>query len=240
MSGATNPLSLFAFGGILLSSIAWFQVALSREARQKSPNKWWWLSLFTLGEAVSVGLVSSVYRFHSVILAMGATAIASVTVSAYTVLNRNSKYDLSQWGATLSSYVRLMCVWGGGCRTCPSCGPCSHAIFVMLSYHVGSIYILELDRWSMILLVYLLFGIAQGLGWLPTNLIPYSHMAYSAFATLLFSFYLAYHTKLIVGGKHAKYRMNEKDYVFGAMALYMDIVNIFLSILRLIGEDKKE
>ena len=27
-----------------------------------------------------------------------------------------------------------------------------------------------------------------------------------------FSFYLAYHTKLIVAGKHAKYQMNEKDY----------------------------
>lgn len=90
----------------------------------------------------------------------------------------------------------------------------------------------------MILIVYGLFGLAQNVGWLPTGFIPYSHMAYSAFASLLFSFYLAYHTKLIVGGKHAKYRLNEKDYVFGAMALYMDIINIFLSILRLIGEDK--
>jgi hypothetical protein len=80
----------------------------------------------------------------------------------------------------------------------------------------------------MILLVYALVGIAQNLGWMPFDIVPFSGMMYSAFASVLFSLYLAHHTKLIVGGKHSKYRMNDKDYVFGAMALYVDIVNIFL------------
>lgn len=65
-------------------------------------------------------------------------------------------------------------------------------------------------------------------------------MLYSVFATCLFSLFLAYHTKLIVGGKHAKYRMNEKDYVFGAMALYVDIIQIFLNILQIIGGEREE
>jgi FtsH-binding integral membrane protein len=34
--------------------------------------------------------------------------------------------------------------------------------------------------------------------------------------------------------------MNEKDYVFGAMSLYNDIISIFIYVLKLIGEDKDE
>jgi FtsH-binding integral membrane protein len=41
-------------------------------------------------------------------------------------------------------------------------------------------------------------------------------------------------------GKHSKYQMNEKDYVFGAMSLYNDIISIFIYILKLLGEDKDE
>jgi protein lifeguard len=192
----TNPLVMVPLGGILLSTVAWFRMAAHPEARQKSPDKWWWMAAFTFGEAVSLGCLSSLFKLQSVLLAMGATTIATITVSAYTILQRNAKYDLSQWGATLSS-------------------------------------------WAMALLVFLVVGLAQELNWLPFKLIPYTDMAYSLFATFLFSLFLAHHTKLIVGGKHSKYRMNEKDYVFGAMALYVDIINIFLNILQLIGEDRK-
>lgn len=190
-----SPLLWIPLMGVFASTIAWFRVAISPNARQKSPNKWWWLTIFTLGEAVSIGAISSLYKLRSVVTAMGATALATVTVSMYTILQQNPKYDLSQWGATLSS-------------------------------------------WTTILLVYLLIGISQNVGWLPAGFLPYSEMLYSGFAVCLFTLYLAYHTKLIVGGKHAKYRMNDKDYVFGAMALYVDIVNIFLHILALLGDER--
>ncbi|KAG7358446.1 integral membrane protein [Nitzschia inconspicua] len=193
----TNSLVMIPLGGILLSTIAWFRMAASPEARQKSPNKWWWMTAFTIGEALSLGCLSSLYKLQSVLLAMGATAVSSISISAYTIMQKNAKYDLSQWGATLSS-------------------------------------------WAMILLVFLVVGLAQELKWLPFKLVPYSDMAYSIFASFLFSLFLAHHTKLIVGGKHSKYRMNEKDYVFGAMTLYVDIINIFLNILQLIGEDRNK
>jgi FtsH-binding integral membrane protein len=90
----------------------------------------------------------------------------------------------------------------------------------------------------MILLAYLAIGIFQEMGVIPTFM-PFSDMFYSLLASCLFSAFLAYHTKLIVAGKHSKYRMNEQDYVFGAMALYNDIVNIFLHILKIIGQDKR-
>ena len=54
----------------------------------------------------------------------------------------------------------------------------------------------------------------------------------------LFSFYLAYHTRLIFSGKYnTEYQLNEEDYVFGAMALYSDIINIFIYILRFLADD---
>jgi hypothetical protein len=58
-----------------LSTIAWFIMNISLEARRKSPVKWQILSLFTLGEAISVGFVSSFYKFQSVMSAMMATAV---------------------------------------------------------------------------------------------------------------------------------------------------------------------
>lgn len=195
-TGKTSPLLWVPLAGVFASTIAWFRVAISPKARHQSPNKWWWLTIFTFGEAISIGAISSLYQLRSVIMAMGATALATVTVSMYTICQQNPKYDLSQWGATLSS-------------------------------------------WTTILLVYLMLGLAQNVGWLPAGFMPFSDMLYSVFCTFLFSLYLAYHTKLIVGGKHAKYQMNEKDYVFGAMALYVDIVNIFLHILQLIGQERE-
>jgi FtsH-binding integral membrane protein len=90
----------------------------------------------------------------------------------------------------------------------------------------------------MILLAYILLGIVQEIGWLPYGIVPYNEMVYSFFASCLFSAFLAHHTKLIVAGKHAKYRMNEQDYVLGAMALYTDVVNIFLNLLQLLGKER--
>ena len=61
---------------------------------------------------------------------------------------------------------------------------------------------------------------------------------YSACGATLFSFYLAHHTKLIVAGKHSKYQMNEKDYVYGAVSLFNDIINLFIYVLKILGEEK--
>lgn len=195
LTGQASPFLWIPLAGVFVSTLAYFRLAISPQARQKAPNKWWWLSIFTIGEAISIGALSSLYKLRSVVTAMGVTALAATTVSVYTTSQQNSKYDLSQWGATLSS-------------------------------------------WATILLVYLMIGVAQEIGWLPRGFLPYSDMMYSCFATGLFSLFLAYHTKLIVGGKHSRYRMNEKDYVLGAIVLYVDIVNIFLNILQLMGQER--
>lgn len=182
--------------GLFASTIAWFRVCSSPDARRRSPNKWLWLAIFTAGESLTVGFISSFYKFRSVVSAMGATALAASAVSLYTINQNNPNRDLSQIGASLSS-------------------------------------------WATILLTYLMIGMLQQSGVLPQGFLPFSDMLYSGFAACLFSAFLAYDTKLIVAGKHTKYRMNEQDYVYGAMALYSDVVGIFLNMLQMLGDERE-
>lgn len=56
-------------------------------------------------------------------------------------------------------------------------------------------------------------------------------MVYSVCGALLFSLYLIYDTQMMMGGKH-KYSISPEEYIFAALNLYLDIINIFLFILR--------
>eukprot|EP00746_Dinoflagellata_sp_MGD_P002627 gnl/MRDRNA2_/MRDRNA2_105146_c0_seq1.p1 gnl/MRDRNA2_/MRDRNA2_105146_c0~~gnl/MRDRNA2_/MRDRNA2_105146_c0_seq1.p1 ORF type:complete len:284 (+),score=29.97 gnl/MRDRNA2_/MRDRNA2_105146_c0_seq1:72-923(+) len=66
---------------------------------------------------------------------------------------------------------------------------------------------------------------------------PLIHTVFAAIGTLLFSCYIVYDTQLIIGGRH-KVQFNIDDYVFAALNLYLDIVNLFLFILSLFGNRK--
>mmetsp|Transcript_3897 Transcript_3897/g.8946 ORF Transcript_3897/g.8946 Transcript_3897/m.8946 type:complete len:269 (-) Transcript_3897:151-957(-) len=54
------------------------------------------------------------------------------------------------------------------------------------------------------------------------------------FGVLLFSFYIVYDTQLIMGG-NSKHSYDIDDYVFAALNLYLDIINLFLYMLELMG-----
>lgn len=59
-------------------------------------------------------------------------------------------------------------------------------------------------------------------------------LVYASIGALIFSLYLIYDTQMIMGGKH-KYSISPEEYVYASLALYMDIVNIFVYILTIIG-----
>mgnify|MGYP003386201912 FL=1 len=59
-------------------------------------------------------------------------------------------------------------------------------------------------------------------------------VVYAAIGALLFSFLMVYHTQLIVGGD-SQYQFHNNDYVIAALSLYLDIINLFTFILRLVG-----
>ncbi|XP_037294785.1 protein lifeguard 1 isoform X1 [Manduca sexta] len=78
--------------------------------------------------------------------------------------------------------------------------------------------------------VLLLFGIIAI--FIPRNNIV--TLVYASLGALIFSMYLVYDTQLMMGGKH-KYSISPEEYIFAALNLYLDIINIFLYILTIIG-----
>lgn len=62
-------------------------------------------------------------------------------------------------------------------------------------------------------------------------------LVYSSCGAILFSVYLIYDTQMMMGGKH-KYSISPEEYIFGALTLYLDIINIFIHILSIIGASK--
>lgn len=59
-------------------------------------------------------------------------------------------------------------------------------------------------------------------------------LIYASVGALLFSVYLIYDTQLMLGGKH-KYSISPEEYIFAALNLYMDVVQIFIQILTILG-----
>lgn len=62
-------------------------------------------------------------------------------------------------------------------------------------------------------------------------------LIYASLGALIFSFYLIYDTQIMMGGKH-KYAISPEEYIFAALNLYLDIINIFLYILTIIGASR--
>jgi FtsH-binding integral membrane protein len=62
-------------------------------------------------------------------------------------------------------------------------------------------------------------------------------LVYASFGALLFSIYIVYDTQIMMGGTH-KYSISPEEYIFAALNLYLDIVNLFLYILTIIGASR--
>lgn len=59
-------------------------------------------------------------------------------------------------------------------------------------------------------------------------------LVYASLGAFIFSIYLIYDTQMMMGGKH-KYSISPEEYIFAALNLYLDIVQIFMYILTIIG-----
>ncbi|XP_029309041.1 transmembrane BAX inhibitor motif containing 1a [Cottoperca gobio] len=63
------------------------------------------------------------------------------------------------------------------------------------------------------------------------------HMLYAAIGAIAFTLFLAYHTQLLLGNR--KHSISPEEYVFAALSIYVDIVQIFLFLLQIIGATTK-
>ncbi|XP_004475783.2 protein lifeguard 2 [Dasypus novemcinctus] len=61
----------------------------------------------------------------------------------------------------------------------------------------------------------------------------YLHLLYAGLGTVIFSLYLVMDVQLMVGGRHHHSDLDPEEYVFAALNIYLDIINLFLFILQL-------
>lgn len=66
--------------------------------------------------------------------------------------------------------------------------------------------------------------------WMRT---PLTQMLLAGGGAVLFCFYIVYDVQMIVGGSH-QYKMSPDDYVMAAITVYLDIINLFIHLLRLL------
>ena len=64
------------------------------------------------------------------------------------------------------------------------------------------------------------------------------YILYLGLGTFVYGLYIVYDTQLIMGGHSFKIELD--DYILGAMVLYIDIIVLFLRILRLLAMMKKK
>ncbi|KAB7499913.1 Protein lifeguard 1 [Armadillidium nasatum] len=57
---------------------------------------------------------------------------------------------------------------------------------------------------------------------------------YYCLGAFIFSIYIVFDTQIIIGGKH-KLAISPEEYIFAALNLYLDVINIFLYLLAIIG-----
>mmetsp|Transcript_4975 Transcript_4975/g.18002 ORF Transcript_4975/g.18002 Transcript_4975/m.18002 type:complete len:294 (-) Transcript_4975:144-1025(-) len=55
-------------------------------------------------------------------------------------------------------------------------------------------------------------------------------------AALLFCGFIVYDVQIMIGGRHKKYQVSPDEYVFCALSLYIDVINLFSLILCMSGD----
>jgi len=84
------------------------------------------------------------------------------------------------------------------------------------------------------LLTLIVFGFTLSLMGLCGVHIEWMTMLYDFLGVLLFTFYIVFDTQMIIGGDH-QISFSIDDYCFAALNLYLDIINLFLHLLSLLG-----
>lgn len=81
-----------------------------------------------------------------------------------------------------------------------------------------------------VLLTFTLFSLIYT--FLPARF-PLSEMIWGAIGTIIFSFYVIIDTQLIIGNKQLA--ISEEEYILAVLKLYVDVLNLFLYILRILS-----
>jgi len=86
-----------------------------------------------------------------------------------------------------------------------------------------------------VLVIFILAGLC--LSFMPQT--KWTMIGYGSAGALIFSLYIVYDTQLMLGGKH-KYSLSPEEYVFASLNLYLDVINLFLYILMIVGGSRSD
>ena len=79
------------------------------------------------------------------------------------------------------------------------------------------------------LIMLIFFGIMAAI--MQSNVL---NILYACLGALLFSFYIVFDTQLMIGGNH-KLAISPEEYIFAALNLYLDVINLFMYLLAIFG-----
>jgi len=63
------------------------------------------------------------------------------------------------------------------------------------------------------------------------------NILYASLGAFIFGVYIIFDTQMMMGGKH-KYALDPEEYIFASLNLYLDIINLFMYILSIIGNSR--
>mmetsp|Transcript_45520 Transcript_45520/g.131863 ORF Transcript_45520/g.131863 Transcript_45520/m.131863 type:complete len:268 (+) Transcript_45520:104-907(+) len=81
----------------------------------------------------------------------------------------------------------------------------------------------------------LMMTMVASLGLTHNPMFSAMQILYAAGGALVFSMFIVYDTQMIMGGNH-QHEFSVDDYAMAAICLYLDIIQLFLSLLRLLGQ----
>ncbi|KAJ8796522.1 hypothetical protein J1605_002119, partial [Eschrichtius robustus] len=167
------------------------------------------ISKLTILQGLLLGTVSVFYNAEEVLWATAATALVTISLTLFALQTK--------WvhNASLNTLKLLMDdnLIGFVLFMFPQCD------FTLLN---GMLFVL-----LFVLIIYGILLIFIRSYWL--------HLLYAGLGTVIFSLYLVMDVQLMVGGHHHHSDLHPEEYVFAALNIYMDIINLFLFILQLIG-----
>jgi hypothetical protein len=174
---ANSWLGLFLLVGF--SFVSLIMVHATNECKTDYPSNYICLAVFTVCEAVLVGIFVTYYTIGSVVKVFGVTCALTTALAIYSMQSRR---DLSSWGASLFAILLDL------------------TAMLLMNVFLGS-HLLEL--------------FLAGIG------------------TLLFSLYIVYDVNMIMK------KLPAEQYILASICLYLDIINLFTSILNLFGKRRK-
>ncbi|XP_067687208.1 protein lifeguard 1-like [Haliotis asinina] len=165
---------------LALTIVALIALACCENVRRQFPTNIILLGVFTICEGFLLGTVASHYDKDAVLIAVGVTAVVTVSLTLFAF---QTKWDFTMMSGLLFVFMIVLLCLG------------------------------------------LLCAIIRN---------KYLNLVYACLGALVFCAYLVFDTQLMLGGKH-QYSLSPEEYIFASLNLYLDIINMFLSILTIVG-----